>query len=158
MSNKDNLSNLRPTLRFLSDATIERIISEARDVLCRLGIEIHNETVLSMLQDHGAEVDMKANHVLLTDSIIDTALKVTPSSFKLYDVLGNETHDMSENLLNKSFPTGRNLMLLIREEVSLGTFKLYKSPFQLDYNLESMLSDSGYQRIYDSGSVAGFYQ
>lgn len=74
---------------------IERIISEARDVLCRLGVDIHNETILSLLQEHGAKVDRDANHVLLTEGIIDTALKTTPSSFKLYDVLGNETHDLS---------------------------------------------------------------
>jgi trimethylamine--corrinoid protein Co-methyltransferase len=95
MSNKDNLSNPRPVLRFLNDAMIERIVSEARDVLCKLGVEIHNEAILSMLQEHGAKVDMDASHVLLNDGIIDAALKATPSSFKLYDVLGNETHDMS---------------------------------------------------------------
>ncbi|MDH4209845.1 MAG: trimethylamine methyltransferase family protein [candidate division WOR-3 bacterium] len=95
MSNNDDLINPRPVLRFLSDATIERIISEARDVLCKLGIEIHNQVILSMLQEHGAKVDKSANHVFLTDGVIDTALKTTPGSFKLYDVLGNETHDMS---------------------------------------------------------------
>ena len=43
---------MRPTVRFLSDTLIERIISEARDVLCTLGVEIHNEAVVSLLSDH----------------------------------------------------------------------------------------------------------
>ncbi len=86
---------MRPVLRFLSDELIERIISEAREVLCKLGVEIHNKDILSMLQDSGAQVNIDKNHVLLTNDIIDKALKTAPHSFKLYDVLGNETHNFS---------------------------------------------------------------
>ncbi|MCK4420394.1 trimethylamine methyltransferase family protein [candidate division WOR-3 bacterium] len=86
---------MRPIVRFLSDELIERIISEARDVLCNLGVEIHNKNILSMLQDYGAKVEMDRYYVLFTDEIIDRALKTVPRSFKLYDVLGNETHDFS---------------------------------------------------------------
>ncbi|UCD06138.1 MAG: trimethylamine methyltransferase family protein [candidate division WOR-3 bacterium] len=95
MPTNDNLVNPRPFLRFLSDAMIERIITEARDILSKLGIEIHNQDILANLQGHGAKVDKSENRVFLTDAIIDAALKTTPGSFKLYDVLGNETHDLS---------------------------------------------------------------
>ncbi|MGB7054257.1 MAG: trimethylamine methyltransferase family protein [bacterium] len=91
---KEGLLNPRPTLKFLNDRVIERIISEARDILCKLGIEIHNNGVMSMLHDHGAKIDVKKNHAFLTNDIIDGALKATPHSVKLYDVLGNETHDL----------------------------------------------------------------
>ena len=86
---------MRPVVRFLSDELKERIISEAREILCRLGVEIHNKSILSMLQEHGAKVEMDRYHVLLTDEIIDRALEAVPHSFKLYDVLGNQTHDFS---------------------------------------------------------------
>ncbi len=86
---------MRPVLRFLSDELIERIISEARDILCKLGVEIHNKEILSVLQDHGAQVAIHKNHVLLTSNIIDRALKTAPRFFRLYDVFGNETHDFS---------------------------------------------------------------
>jgi len=86
---------MRPVVRFLSDELIERIISEARDVLCKLGVEIHNKNILSMLQDHGAKVEIDRYHVLFTDKIIDRALEMVPHSFKLYDVLGNQTHNFS---------------------------------------------------------------
>lgn len=86
---------MRPIVRFLSDELIERIISEAREVLCKLGVEIHNENILSMLADHGAKVELEKCRVLLTDEVIDSALKTVPESFKLYDVLGNETHNFS---------------------------------------------------------------
>ncbi|UCF71227.1 MAG: trimethylamine methyltransferase family protein [candidate division WOR-3 bacterium] len=93
---KDNDStNPRPVVRFLTDKTIEKIVSEAREILCRLGVEINNDEILSMLHDHGATVDRKKSLVLFKDGIIDRALKTTPRSFKLYDVLGNQTHDFS---------------------------------------------------------------
>jgi trimethylamine:corrinoid methyltransferase-like protein len=44
---------LRPTLRFLDDKLIEKIISEARILLCKLGVEIHNDYALSLLAAHG---------------------------------------------------------------------------------------------------------
>jgi len=86
---------MRPVVRFLSDELIERIVSEAREILRKLGVEIHNKNVLSMLQDYGAKVEMDRYHVLLTDEIMDKALETVPHSFKLYDVSENETHDFS---------------------------------------------------------------
>jgi trimethylamine--corrinoid protein Co-methyltransferase len=86
---------MRPVVRFLRDELVERIISEGREVLCRLGVEIHNKRILSLLQEHGARVDIGRNHVLFTDQMIDQALKAAPSSFSLYDLLGNQTHDFS---------------------------------------------------------------
>jgi trimethylamine--corrinoid protein Co-methyltransferase len=88
---------MRPTLRLLEDELIDRIVAEAREVLCRLGIEIHNRPVLSMLADHGAAVDGDKWLARLTDDLIDKALGSVPHSFKLYDVLGNETHDFRDD-------------------------------------------------------------
>jgi trimethylamine--corrinoid protein Co-methyltransferase len=85
----------RPVLRFLSDQLIERITAEARDILCKLGTKVHNRTVLDLLADHGAKVDMDKQHVLYTDDIIDKALKTVPRSFPLYDAAGNQSHDFS---------------------------------------------------------------
>ena len=92
---KNDFDHIRPVIRFLDSAMIERIVSEAREILCKLGVEIHNHEIISMLHDHGAKVDKGREHVVFTDGIIDKALKTTPRSFKLYDVLGNETHDLS---------------------------------------------------------------
>jgi trimethylamine--corrinoid protein Co-methyltransferase len=83
-------------VRFLSGDLIEKIIAETRDVLCKLGVEIHNKNILGMLHDHGANVVMEKDHVFLTDKIIDKALKTVPHSFKLYDILGHETHHFTE--------------------------------------------------------------
>lgn len=88
-------SSMRPKIRLLDDDLIEKIVAEAIELLCALGVEIHNEKVLSMLGDHGAQVDLGARHAVLTGDIIRKALDTVPGSFKLYDIHGGETHDFS---------------------------------------------------------------
>ncbi|MEK7756609.1 MAG: trimethylamine methyltransferase family protein, partial [Planctomycetota bacterium] len=72
-----------------------QIVSEARHLLCTLGVEIHNPSVLSMLSEHGAEVTAKSRRAYLPEAVIDRALQAAPSSFQLYDVLGRQTHDFA---------------------------------------------------------------
>jgi len=45
---------VRPTVRFLTDDLIKQIIDEAVNILCTLGLQIHNKQILSMLADHRA--------------------------------------------------------------------------------------------------------
>lgn len=87
---------MRPTVRFLTDDLIKQIIDEAIGILCSLGLQIHNKQILSMLADHGAKVDMDNFHVNLAEDIIQKAIRTAPHSFKLYDVMGNQTHDFSD--------------------------------------------------------------
>jgi len=82
-------------LKFLSEDFIRQIVDEAVGILCKLGIELNNFEVLSMLSDHGAEVDTARNHVMLKEDIIQKALDTSPKSFKLHDVSGSETNDFS---------------------------------------------------------------
>ncbi len=95
---------MRPSVRFLTDELIQKIIDEARPLLCQLGVEIHNDTVLSLLGDHGARIDQAKNHVWFTNDIIDKSLKSAPNSFKLYDTLGDEAVDLSG--FNSNFTPG----------------------------------------------------
>jgi trimethylamine--corrinoid protein Co-methyltransferase len=86
---------MRPTLRFLDDQLIGQILDEARNLLTTLGVTVRNQEVLALLGDLGAEVDLETEHATLSNEIIDRALATAPNSFKLYDVLGNQTHDFS---------------------------------------------------------------
>ncbi len=88
---------MRPKLQFLSDDLIRQIIDEAIQVLCQLGVEIHNPQVVGLLGDHGARVQSDKLHVTFTRTLIEKALKTAPHSFKLYDVLGQQTHDFSDD-------------------------------------------------------------
>jgi trimethylamine--corrinoid protein Co-methyltransferase len=87
---------MRPTVRFLTDDLLKQIIDEAVSILCTLGLQIHNKQILSMLADHQAKVDIDKFHANLTEEIIQKAIKTTPHSFKLYDVMGNRTHEFSD--------------------------------------------------------------
>ena len=95
---------MRPKLRFLSDELIEQIISEARDLLCNFGVEIHNNNAVKLLTDFGARFDKTKDRVYFTADIIDKSLKSTPSSFILYDSFGKEAVDLSD--FNVNFTPG----------------------------------------------------
>ena len=102
---------MRPTLKLLEDVLIDRIIAEAREVVCKLGLEIHNKKILTLLAEHGAEVDVSTCIARLTETLIDQALQTVPPSFKLYDVLGNETHDFrGENVYFTPGSTALNIL------------------------------------------------
>ena len=87
--------SLRPQLRLLSDELIERIIGEARDILGHLGTKVQNPRVLKLLGEYGVRVDLEKSHAWFPAPVLDRALASVPHSFKLYDVLGAETHDFS---------------------------------------------------------------
>ncbi len=102
---------MRPKLRFLSDELIERIISEARDLLCNLGIAVQNDNAVKLLTDNGAKFDNSKNRICYTPDIIDKTLKSTPSSFKLYDSFGKEAIDLSG--FNVNFTPGSSAINIL---------------------------------------------
>jgi len=51
--------------------------------------------VLALLADHGASVDRVAQRARLPGKLVDEALAAAPHAIRLYDVLGNPTHDLS---------------------------------------------------------------
>ena len=86
---------MRPRLQLLDEPLINRILDEARDVLAKIGVEIHNDGVLALLADHGAPVDGTTRRVRIPAALVDKALATAPAAIRLYDVLGTQTHDLS---------------------------------------------------------------
>jgi len=107
---------MRPVVRFLGNELIEEIITQARCVLCTLGLEIRNDGILSMLSDHGARIDPGTKRAILTDAIIDRSLETAPKGFKLYDVMGRETHDLSGH--NVHFTPGSAAINILAHETN----------------------------------------
>jgi trimethylamine--corrinoid protein Co-methyltransferase len=91
---------MRPVVRFLSEALIQQIVAEAREVLCRIGVTIHNPGIVAMLADRGAIVDRATGQARFTNELIDRSLKTVPAAFKLYDVTGREAVDLSGDVVN----------------------------------------------------------
>ncbi len=134
---------MRPTVKFLNDNLIEQIVSEAIHILCTLGVELHNEEVLAMLADHGAKVDMDKFHVNFSQEIIEKAINTTPSSFKFYDVHGNETNDFSDH--NVHFTPGSAALNILdpqSKEIRKPTSKDFINYVKVVSQLENIASQS----------------
>ena len=99
---------MRPQLKFLSDELIQQIISEARKILSTFGVEIHNETALNLLSDHGAKIDFNKSKAFINETIIDKSLASVPESFKLFNALGKQTNDFSDD--NVHFTPGSSAL------------------------------------------------
>jgi trimethylamine--corrinoid protein Co-methyltransferase len=117
---------VRPTVRFLTDDLIEKIINEAINILCTLGLQIRNKEILSMLADCQAAVDVDSFHVNLTEEIIQKAIQAAPHSFKLYDVMGKRTHDFSDH--NVHFTPGSSAVNILDSQT-----RQIRKPLTSDY-------------------------
>jgi trimethylamine--corrinoid protein Co-methyltransferase len=111
--------------------------------MCKLGIEIHNESVLSLLADHGAQVDKSTCYARFTEGIIDKALAAVPRAFKLFDVLGNETHDFQgDNVYFTPGSTSLNILDGQTGEMRRPTTADYVSYVKLTNGLQHIASQS----------------
>lgn len=90
---------MRPHLRFLDDSLITRILDEARDLLNTVGIEIHNDRATALLLEHGARREADGR-VRIPASLVERSLASAPKGFKLYDIRGEETHDLSGDAIH----------------------------------------------------------
>lgn len=81
-----------PRLQLLERELIERILAEAREILDRLGMEIHSEEALALLGDHGARIDRSRGRAQFPGALVDQALAGARREFRLFDALGTETH------------------------------------------------------------------
>jgi trimethylamine--corrinoid protein Co-methyltransferase len=79
---------MRPHLQFLSRETVERVVSEAYDLLSDPGVRVHSERALRLLAEHGAEIDLEAQVARIPAGLARSAVETAPSSFYLYDAAG----------------------------------------------------------------------
>jgi trimethylamine--corrinoid protein Co-methyltransferase len=86
------LETRRPKLDMLSEPFIDQIVSEALDVLGKMGVRIENDEALRLLADAGCEC--KGQTVSLKENLVEESLKTTPHSIKVYDRNG----DLAMNL------------------------------------------------------------
>lgn len=134
---------MRPAVRFLGDELVRNIVAEARSILCTLGVEIHNDGILSMLSDHGARVDAERNRAFFTHDVIDNALEAAPGRFCLYDVLGFQTHDCSGD--NVYFTPGSAAITILdgnTNKIRTPTAKDYINYAKVVSQLDNMASQS----------------
>ena len=86
---------MQPRLRFLDDELADRIIDEAKIVLSEVGVEIQDPEAATLLSDHGASTEGADGRVRITPEMVDGAVDSAPSTFGLYDIQGDQTHEFS---------------------------------------------------------------
>jgi trimethylamine--corrinoid protein Co-methyltransferase len=86
------LETRRPKLDMLSESFIDQIVSEALDVLGKMGVLVENNEALRLLADAGCEY--KGQRVTIKDTLVEEVLKTAPHSIKVYDRKG----DLAMNL------------------------------------------------------------
>ena len=117
---------MRPKLKLLEETLIQRIVDEAIGLLGSLGVEVQNKEVLSLLADNGARIDAGTNRAFFEEDLVGKSLELAPSAFKLFDVLGNETHDFSD--YNVHYTPGSAALNVLDYDA-----KVIRKPLTADY-------------------------
>jgi len=79
---------VRPRLQFLSCETIDRVLSEAYELLSDPGVQVHSERALALLADHGATIDVQSKVARIPADLARQAVESAPSSFYLHNASG----------------------------------------------------------------------
>jgi trimethylamine--corrinoid protein Co-methyltransferase len=85
---------VRPTVRFLADTLIERILEEARSVLREIGVEVAHPEAAELLLSAGAKNDSASGRIRIGADLIDRSLGSSPRSFTLHDRDGAARADL----------------------------------------------------------------
>ena len=85
---------MRPSLRVLDPALIDRIVDEAKRVLATSGMEIRGAELRRRLLELGLPLDARRERVLFPRDVVEQALATAPSSFVLYDRDGSPHADL----------------------------------------------------------------
>jgi trimethylamine--corrinoid protein Co-methyltransferase len=86
---------MRPTIQFISNELITRILDEAREILATIGIEVRGHQMKQRLLENGLSLDASGERVLFSANAIDKALTCAPSSITLYNRSGQPHANLS---------------------------------------------------------------
>jgi trimethylamine--corrinoid protein Co-methyltransferase len=75
---------MRPKLKVIQDNLIAQILSEAKEILSQVGVEVRGSQLRQRLLDYGLKQDPQSGRVLFRPDVVDQAIETTPGSFKLY--------------------------------------------------------------------------
>ena len=70
-------------LRFLSSNEVDLVHEKSLEALSEIGVLVRSESVLSLLDDSGANVDKKNRIARIPEGMVRDALKSAPTSFKM---------------------------------------------------------------------------
>ena len=77
--------HIRPQTHLLAPSLVGRIVDEACDVLASIGVLVENDNAKTILLDGGATIG-RSKRVLLSRTLVEGALNITPREFTIWDV------------------------------------------------------------------------
>ncbi len=80
---------MQPSITFLSDELVQRVLGEAYQLLIKPGVKVQSPAAMQLLEAAGATVDRSNEVAHIPESIVQQALQTVPHEFHLYDRHGN---------------------------------------------------------------------
>ncbi|HET6845487.1 MAG TPA: trimethylamine methyltransferase family protein, partial [Anaerolineales bacterium] len=80
---------MQPKMELLSEPLVTRILDEAFQLMLEPGIKVSSERARQLLANAGARVDASSGIARISEKLAREAIRTAPSSFFLYDRLGN---------------------------------------------------------------------
>jgi trimethylamine--corrinoid protein Co-methyltransferase len=84
-----------PRVAWFDEKTRGKIVSEAVDILERIGVFVENDEAVELLAGAGARVDAADGRVFVPPSLVEKALETAPSRILLYNRRGEPVMDLS---------------------------------------------------------------
>ena len=94
------IPTLRPSVRFLSDALIKKIVDESYLLLERVGVFVENAEAVNLLRQAGARVDDIAGRVYIPGLMVARALETAPRSIELFDAAGEGSFHIGGDIVH----------------------------------------------------------
>lgn len=91
---------MRPLLRVVPDHLLAPILSEAKQILAEIGVEVRGAALRQRLLDHGlrlAHTNDEAGRVLFPPEVVDRAIETAPKIFPLHDRDGAKYTELGGN-------------------------------------------------------------
>jgi len=107
---------VRPTIRVLDDELIEKVVSEAFEILEEIGVFVENQEAVDILQKQGINVETESKKARLPTDLVKKCLKSAPSSITLFDREGNEAVKLEGN--NICFDPGSAALRVLDPETN----------------------------------------
>jgi trimethylamine--corrinoid protein Co-methyltransferase len=113
-------------MQMLSNTSIQSILDQSFEILCKKGIMYENSHAVKILSDHGAQLNSDGTRVCFPRDVIERLLKNTCHGFKLFDAYGQQTHDLKDN--NVHYAPGSSALNFLH-----GANNTYRRPVTNDY-------------------------
>lgn len=86
------IPTLRPSVKFLSDSLLKKIIEEGIELLDRVGVFVENDEAVDLLLLAGAKRDLAARRIHIPPEIVSKALESAPRTITMFDAAGEHSY------------------------------------------------------------------